>query len=109
MFLEDVGKTLNFKSIKDYYRMSHKIIQEAGGNALFHHYSSVGLKSSIISSSSLVDIVKSSFPEHHWNTWEFETVPPNFWAEPKNRRDYFEWLGKQMGFKVFIWCNFILN
>jgi hypothetical protein len=51
--------------------------------------------------SSLVAVLRVAFPEHQWLPWKFKRAPRNWWADPSNRRAYFEWLGKRLGMKDY--------
>lgn len=48
-------------------------------------------------------------PNHLWTPWmfkEYEKAPRNFWGDPKNQRDYLQWLGPRVGFNTMEdWYN----
>ena len=43
--------------------------------------------------------VRDCFPLHDWMAWLFPMVPQGFWESAANRRSYFIWLGKELGFR----------
>jgi len=48
-------------------------------------------------------------PEHRWTPWmfkDYEKTPRNFWGDPKNQREYLNWLGQHLGYKTMEdWYN----
>ena len=44
-------------------------------------------------------MVTSVFPEYEWKPWLFAHVPRNFWSKESNRREFMDWLGKQLGYE----------
>jgi len=46
------------------------------------------------------------YPDFDWIIWKFNHVPNGFWKEKRNHRKFFDWVGKQLGFKSFEdWYN----
>jgi hypothetical protein len=43
----------------------------------------------------LPSAVMATFPEHNWLPWKFSTTPKGFWADRKNRKQFFEWLSTE--------------
>eukprot|EP01121_Diplochlamys_sp_Union-15-3_P014659 TRINITY_DN4702_c0_g1_i2.p1 TRINITY_DN4702_c0_g1~~TRINITY_DN4702_c0_g1_i2.p1 ORF type:complete len:314 (-),score=59.44 TRINITY_DN4702_c0_g1_i2:174-1115(-) len=43
--------------------------------------------------------IMSVYPEFKMEYWMFDFKPQGFWQDQKNRRQYFDWLGKRMGIK----------
>jgi hypothetical protein len=41
--------------------------------------------------------MKEIYPTHSWVPWKFQAVPRGFWASETNRKQYFDWLGSQIG------------
>src|SRR5690349_13904891 len=40
------------------------------------------------------------YPEHNWQSWRFtEQVPQFFWENQESHRQFFDWLGTQLGCK----------
>jgi hypothetical protein len=46
---------------------------------------------------SLVAALSSLYPGHKFLPWRFVGAPKNFWADARNQREYFDWLGRQLG------------
>ncbi len=44
--------------------------------------------------------LRFAFPTRKWLPWMFEKTPDGFWAELENREQFFQWLGKQLGYKT---------
>ena len=51
------------------------------------------------SGDSTLAVVQDCFPEYDWKPWHFPTVPKGFWDVAANRRSYWDWLGKELGFR----------
>src|SRR5215203_2172418 len=47
---------------------------------------------------SLLVLLKDYRPDYEWLEWHFAHVPLRFWQKWTNRRRYFDWLGRQLGF-----------
>jgi hypothetical protein len=43
-----------------------------------------------------IQILEMEFPQHEWLPWKFTRVQTSFWDDPKVRRRFFDWLGKQL-------------
>lgn len=41
------------------------------------------------------------FPEHAWEPWKFNRVPPNFWDDPKSRKQFLESFAEFQSIKVW--------
>lgn len=46
---------------------------------------------------SLSAALKAIYPDHEWQEWRFTVAPRNYWKEEKTRREYFDFLAKQLG------------
>jgi len=45
------------------------------------------------------ELLKFAYPEIDWIPWRFQSVPRDYWSEPKHHRFYAEWLGKVLGYR----------
>jgi hypothetical protein len=36
------------------------------------------------------------YPEFDWHMWKFTQVPRRFWADPKNQREFMDWVFKDL-------------
>jgi len=94
-FFNWIGTQLGFKSFEDWYNITHRDIIKHGGRALLSYYNN-----------SPMNAVLSIYRDFDWLVWKFNFVPIDFWKEKKNQRKYFDWVGKQLGFKSFEdWYN----
>jgi hypothetical protein len=50
---------------------------------------------------SLVMALQSVYPQHQWNPYRFLYIPKKHWDDPKDQREFFEWLAKTQGFTNF--------
>jgi hypothetical protein len=48
-------------------------------------------------SGSLLKALSDVYRDHKWLPWKFQQVSAGFWDSPANQRDYFDWLGKELG------------
>lgn len=48
---------------------------------------------------SIYEALVDAYPEHHFLPWKFASVPRAFWADPKNQREFLDWVGVQLGLK----------
>eukprot|EP01118_Nematostelium_gracile_P004170 TRINITY_DN14902_c0_g1_i1.p1 TRINITY_DN14902_c0_g1~~TRINITY_DN14902_c0_g1_i1.p1 ORF type:complete len:169 (-),score=35.67 TRINITY_DN14902_c0_g1_i1:2-484(-) len=46
---------------------------------------------------SKIAMLRKVYPDHDWKEWKFEFVPKRCWDDEKNRREYLNWLGPQIG------------
>ena len=86
-YLKWLGEQLGFHTLEDWYALSHQILCDNHGYGIVHEVGSV------------VGVVKLLFHDQEILEWRFSNVPRRFWRSPSNRKRYFDWLGKQLGFK----------
>jgi hypothetical protein len=48
---------------------------------------------------SRAEVVKAYFSGYEWYDWLFLTTPRGFWHKAENRKRYYAWLGRQLGFR----------
>ena len=90
-----LGNELGYTKMEDWYNLNSVIINENYGNALLHKYNG---------SPSL--IVKTIFHNDEWFEWLFKMSPLNIFDSYENRKKYFIWLGKKLGYyKPEHWYN----
>lgn len=41
------------------------------------------------------------YPEYEWRPWLFKNTPLRMWDDAKLQRQYFNWVGEQLGLEVF--------
>mmetsp|Transcript_9533 Transcript_9533/g.13130 ORF Transcript_9533/g.13130 Transcript_9533/m.13130 type:complete len:363 (+) Transcript_9533:2-1090(+) len=88
-FFDWLGNELGVKELDDWYRVSNlkTIINHGGYFVIEKHHGSP------------LEALKAAYPEHTWIPWKFENAPQNFWKSKDNQRQFFDWLGKQLGVK----------
>lgn len=67
-----------------------KDICDLGGKQLLNKYN--GSPSLLLS---------TMYPDYDWLIWKFDQVPKNFWHDNKNKRKFFDCVGKQLGINNF--------
>lgn len=86
-FLKWLGEELGFSKPDDWYGITTAHFVQHGGQEM------------LVKDGSPAQIVMDAVPNHDWKPWLFAMVPPNFWAEPANRRRYMDWLAARLGFR----------
>lgn len=84
-FLDYFAKKNNINGPADWYNISRKDIENAGGRSLFDYYLS------------LFDALCKIYPDNSWNIFiDRKRVTKNFWKETKNHRDFFDFVQKKL-------------
>jgi hypothetical protein len=86
-YLRWLGQRLGYQTLDDWYSLSYQQLTDHNGLALLKAIGSVA------------GVVKLLFPTEELLEWQFATVPRRFWRSHANRKRYFQWLGKQLGFE----------
>lgn len=89
-YMKWLGKELKFKTLDDWYSISHRDFAENCGGRLLKRYRN-----------SPTAIVVDCFPQRKWLMWKFANAPNDFWKKKSNRVEYMKWLGKQLSFKTW--------
>jgi hypothetical protein len=91
--LEESARKFGICELDDWYKVSTKNLQEDPvlDNLLNKNYNG-----------SLWNALQESYPEHKWIPWKFSTrqYMKSFWNKKENQLIYFNWLGKELGFKM---------
>ncbi len=83
MFFDDIAKQLNLQHVEDWYEVA--TVQDTQFTSLLSkHYKN-----------SLFQALSTIYTDHHWLPWKFEAERSQFLNNQKNRKIYFDWLGKQ--------------
>ena len=88
LFLDNLYKILNFKSMEDWYSINKKVIINNGGSSLLSQYKSSHIKS-----------LQSVYPDYDWNIFLFNAKPKSIWKDPKNERKYFDYIANVLNIK----------
>jgi hypothetical protein len=43
-------------------------------------------------------MLRGMFPSHEWIEWKFPVISTGFFDAKENRRRYFDWCGKELGY-----------
>jgi hypothetical protein len=46
-------------------------------------------------------LLSTVYPEYEWLVWKFSKCSNKFWEDDKNKRQFLDWVGKQLGIKEF--------
>jgi len=87
-YMRWLGKRLKYTTPNDWYDISvEEVCKNHGrGMTIYYHRSGVAM-------------VKDHYPKRKWLEWKFNRVPNGFWENRKNRHRFFDWLGKQLGYR----------
>jgi hypothetical protein len=44
-------------------------------------------------------IVSAAYPKHEWVAWRFIHKPTGFWDDKSTRKDFFKWVGTNLGIR----------
>jgi hypothetical protein len=88
-FLEWAGKQLKINEMSDWYKVTTKHISELGGGGL--------LRTRFRDSISLM--LTEVYPDYKWLPWKFANTPNNWWKDNKNKKQFLDWVGGQLGIK----------
>ena len=91
-YAEWLGKTLDYKNMDDWYKLTVKDIRKHRGSGL--------LADKYRDSPYL--FLKSVFPQVEWVPWKRSKVTQNFWNNTENVRHYAYWLGKTLGYENMV-------
>lgn len=87
--VEWLGQQLGVQKIEDWYSISSKeVLRFFEDPSHFKQYFN----------NSLYDLLRSAYVDYNWQPWKFSDTPSrNFWNDIENQREYFDWLGKELG------------
>lgn len=75
--------------MNDWYNLTKEDIDKFGGRGLLNEYFN----------SSPSQALQEIYPEHKWELWRFGHTPKGCWKKYDNQRQFFMWLGIQLGYK----------
>lgn len=84
-----IEQSLAIKEMEDWYNISLKEVLPffQNPNQFEQHYSN-----------SLFKFLRSAYPDYNWLPWKFnEKLSKAYWKDLQNQRQYFDWLGQQLG------------
>ena len=64
------------------------MIQNYGGT-LINYYSG-----------SIINLVKTVYPNYKWLPWKFIQAPKGYWNDENNVKEYMNWLSEQLNIKT---------
>lgn len=88
-FFDWLGVKLGYKCIDDWYNITSREIHQNGGDGLMQGFAG-----------SPYLVLSKVYPQHEWLPWRFAGgVPKHYWQDMSKRVQFFEWLGRQLGYK----------
>lgn len=85
-FFDQLGRDIGIQSLDDWYtKLSSKLMKTHGASTLLAQHNGSAIKA-----------LKACYPERAWLPWKFHCAP-KFWKSVDNQREYFQWLGKELG------------
>jgi hypothetical protein len=87
-FLDKLRKSIEVREMEEWYSLTVEEMCKHGGRDIVAKYGSP------------LQFMRSVLPGYDWIPWKFRQVPKGFWANVDNQRQYFDWLGNTLGFKV---------
>jgi hypothetical protein len=88
---DELAKELGIQSHEDWYRVRYAQVKGKIGSGVMKRYDD-----------SMISSLKSIYPEHEWLDWRFSSVPRYYWQNPRNARQFFEYVGsKSLGITDF--------
>jgi len=88
-----LANKLQWKELRDFYKLTTTILKENNGTGLLVYYDSSPLK--------IVTSIIGNPPEgdDEWYPWVFDGSTPNgYWSSTENQQKYAKWLFKRLGF-----------
>jgi hypothetical protein len=73
-------------TMERWYKVTAQMVRDHGGGTLVKRY--VG---------SISAIVSGVYPSHAWMLWKFDKVPKGYWSDMRNRKEFFDWAGAELG------------
>src|SRR5690349_9852397 len=87
-FFDGLATKLGYNHLDDWYNISSEIIHKHRGENILKYYNQ---------SPSLA--LQNAYPQHTWKSWRFQTVPRGCWNHMVNRKELFDWIFAQLGYK----------
>jgi len=85
-----LGKTLNYETMEDWYKITQNVIKiNYGAGLLTQKYGCSNIK-----------FLKDVFPEYKWLEWKFSIASQGFYQNLENHKIYVEWLGKTLKYET---------
>lgn len=88
-FFDRVADHLGLKKPEDWYTVNQSQVYECGGISLLLTKYGASLPKALI----------TVYPNVPWKVWLFRHHPHGMWNELSTRKQYFDWLGEQLGIK----------
>ena len=86
-YMEWLKLELGYTTPEDWYKISKKVLQNNYGGGILKHYNNSPIK-----------LITSIYPNYNWVIWKFTSVPNDYWKDIKHRKEYMDWLGKELGY-----------
>lgn len=97
-FFDWLGQQCGIKDLSDWYNLNITDIATKGGSKLAaYHYEHQ--RDGVDQGNMLINSLAQVYPDFPWQFWRFKYVAKSLWEEPKTHKQYFEWLGDELGLK----------
>lgn len=104
LFFDWMAEDMNMKTLEDWYNVSVEVcllhftlfnrnvkeVEKRGGSILMQHFGG-----------SLRRALSTVYSDYNWQLWRFGQVPSGHWEEPKNQRQYLDWLSGELQIESF--------
>ena len=84
-FLDTSAKKLKISSSDDWYKVKAKDLIELGGRGLLQRYGD-----------SLIQLVKTLYPDKKWEEWRFIHASKGFWDDVNNQKKFLDTVSKKL-------------
>src|SRR5207248_2486669 len=86
-FFDWPGAQLEYKDMDDWYNVTVDDIAQHGKGLLLQY------------SNSPSQALQTVYPEHDWMMWRFGHTSRGYWENNTHHKQFFDWLGTQIGFQ----------
>ncbi|WP_040767800.1 hypothetical protein [Novipirellula maiorica] len=88
-YMDWLGFKLKIRTPELWYGVSVHDIREHYGTTLL-----------TMCGGSIYRMVSEYLPKFPWKPWLFHYTPSGYWEDDKNRKEYLQWLGKELGYRT---------
>eukprot|EP01114_Cavostelium_apophysatum_P008517 TRINITY_DN2104_c2_g1_i1.p1 TRINITY_DN2104_c2_g1~~TRINITY_DN2104_c2_g1_i1.p1 ORF type:complete len:621 (-),score=144.76 TRINITY_DN2104_c2_g1_i1:93-1955(-) len=86
-FFDGLAIKLGLNSLEDWYQVKLSTIEQYGGGVFLSHFPNYQTALQVL------------YPEFPWQVHRFQSVPSEYWSDPKNLRSFFDSISKDFQIK----------
>lgn len=86
-YMDWLGEKLGYIRPEDWYQVTNNTFIKNHGGTFLGYFNDSAHRA-----------VKEIFPNYDFDLWLFRHVPPDYWNDMKNQRNYLDWLGDKLGY-----------